>query len=35
MDEKGSYLIDEKGNIIKLENSQIDYLRKSNILEEE
>ncbi|EAS06847.2 hypothetical protein TTHERM_00724670 (macronuclear) [Tetrahymena thermophila SB210] len=34
MDEHGNYILDEKGQQVKLSGEQIDYLRNQNILEE-
>jgi len=34
MDEKGQYILDEIGNMIKLNEEHIQYLRSTNVLEE-
>lgn len=35
MDEEGSYIVDENGQMIKLSEDHIDYLRKSNMIEDD
>ena len=35
MDEKGNYILGDDGNMIKLTEEHIEYLRTSNMLEEE
>lgn len=34
MDEEGNYVLDNKGNKIKLNEEQIEHLRMNNLLEE-
>jgi hypothetical protein len=35
MDELGNYILDDQGNMIKLQSEHIEYLRTSNMLVEE
>ena len=35
MDEDGNYILDDKGETIKLNEEQIERLRENNLLEEE
>jgi len=35
MDEDGNYILDDKGEMIKLNEDQIEKLRENNLLEEE